>query len=181
MSRTNVAPPPTREEVLAVFSGGDEDRVYTAGDVAAKIYWNRGGIGNPKDVGPLLREVARVLPIGSGRVKKLLIDMVEDGTLLSETGYRANRLGRVWGNLRKDTQYFALRTSAEAAISLREVAAQRAEQMREFAITLENILSGQVTAVRPENDHIAVILSVEQAHAMFNLSSTVAPSLVGPV
>lgn len=117
------SPQPTRDEVLAVFAA--EEYVFTAGEVAERIFRLRGGQGDPRTIkGHHQRQLASVLPVARTQVRNLLKEMTRTGTLASAVGDEASRLGLVSGCTRDGTLYFALGSSARVA------AARHAEQTR---------------------------------------------------
>lgn len=165
----NAAPPPTREEVLTVFR--QDDRVFSAADVAARIYQLRGGTKHPNDISRRERRALTVRPPQPTRVKQLLIEMVGDGTLMSREGYEANELGAVWGNPRPNGVYFASRESAENSIAERDRLRLVTEKTQSLVAVLAASpdVSGKVTSLSPSGTEIVITLSVAQACEMFGV------------
>lgn len=163
-----IAPAPTREEVLAVFA--DDDRVFSAGEVAFRIYRARGGTADTVSlmIGGRCGNVPAVAP---ARAKKVLVEMVEDGTLMSEHGYLATRMGSVWGTVRETGQYFALHSSAETSLAEHDASRQAVDTARRLAELLRgrDDVATRVTSVDFSGDRVSIDLTVEQACALFDV------------
>lgn len=161
-TRENDTPPVTRDEILALFEGPDEDRAWSRQQIAERVWRNRGGQG-VWDGPPRLRsdEVPLVLP---RHVSALLTELSADGILTSAVGGQAVAIGRAYDGPRNGVRYYALADMAQVLRAKKATKEQAQRRAKNAAALLRAKVREKVTSVGAHNGLIIVALTVEQVH-----------------
>lgn len=155
-------PPVTVEEIHAVLAAAGED-VLSAGDVAVRVWWKRGGVGAPADATRWGRS-PRVPLVRDYHVRNHLAAMVKAGEVASAVGRDAATIGRLPHGWRTGTTYY-VRADVAARTQARLAEQQdRIDHARTVADALAAVLGVPATVVGDST--IRISLPVEQATAL---------------
>lgn len=178
-TRRGKADAPTEDEVMKIFT---EDKAssptrnwafghaVSLGDIAAHVWWGRGGQGDPKD--HFTRdETPRV---SEARVRPVVDALVLAGKLLpvSETeNYAARRL--VATHPRRNATYYALGEQVRQAVEEDQARVAHIAEAEKVVSILHARRGGEFSKVGVTSQGaISVVLTPEQAVTVFDLGST---------
>lgn len=157
------APPPvTQDEILAVFEA-DPDRVWSAQQLAERVWRNRGGEGEFD--GPRHRRSSDVPLVTEGHLRRLLNAMCKQLVLARAKGANSRRIGIAFDGPRPGVQYYGLESTAQRfRVKYRE-AKDTHELGRDIARRLRTEHPGRFAnvTINPNNGMIILHATVDQA------------------
>lgn len=158
-----LAPAPTTTEILKAI--GDSGHLYSAGDIAARIYRARGGTGDLTNAWD--RYNSPVRPVSADRVRQVLVEMIHEGVLdVAIGGTDDGALGRVFGHVRDNARYYGL--AGPMAASREQLALRKHQQEAEAeqTVRLRERYRGRVLDILVRNDTVTITTTLEQARAL---------------
>lgn len=156
-------PAVTEQEVLEELRWG----VFSAGELATKIWHERGGEGSPAEATRFRRQ-PKVPVVRAAHVTPVLAVLADRGAVVSKVGDAANALGSPMKGFREKVAYFA---TADNAREFREREAAEAEQTAAAAALAERLGSALGSTVEQVKEwgpgRVMIVVTVAQAGELF--------------
>lgn len=162
--------PATSEEVLAVLT--KYPYVFSPTEVATRVFWARGGTGDPRIATSLDPDRNNVPVVRADHVRVALKQLCLSGEVASTIGLAARYLGNCWHDPRPNVSYYTLATLAEQARAANHLKAESERRVALLAARLAAKLTDNVTKVMPsfsgcgDEGDVIIVLTAGQAERM---------------